>query len=251
MSGDGAGFCAKTSGGAVFNNIKIADSSFYASGRYAGAFIGNGFISTYTNCYAENVTVSGTRFVGGITGTTYGNVTNCSVTGNTTVTARGTSLISGGDNAGGIVGLVGENATRISGCTIDGITVTASRQAGGIAGAAQYGNFIVNNTVKNSTIKSVGTGFSFSNTPPCAGGVVGQLAAASDAELITVTGNTVENVTVTQAKTGTKHIGWLIGDADTRLNSSQYVISGNEYRGTTDLNEIGYNAANPSLDAAN
>ncbi len=129
VTGEGAGFCAKTSGNAVFNNIKIADSSFYASGRYAGAFIGNGFVSTYTNCHAENVTVSGTRFVGGITGTTYGNVTNCSVTGNTTVTARGTSLLSGGDNAGGIVGLVGENGTRISGCTIYGITVTAARQA--------------------------------------------------------------------------------------------------------------------------
>lgn len=255
VSGDGAGFCAKTSGGAVFNNIKIADSSFYASGRYAGAFIGNGFVSTYTNCYAENVTVSGTRFVGGITGTTYGNVTNCSVTGNTTVTARGTSLIINGDNAGGIVGLVGENATRISGCTIDGITVTAARQAGGIAGAVQYGNFIINNTVKNSTINSVGTGTAlWSDATPCAGGVIGQLAAASDNESITVTGNIVENITVTQAKSGTQYIGWLIGDANTRLNSSQYVISGNTHNNVTGikdtttvtLNEVGFSAANPS-----
>ena len=126
-----------------------------------------------------------------------------------------------------------------------------ARQVAGIAGAVQYGNTIQGCTVKNSTIQSVGTGILIlKGATPCAGGIVGQLAAASDSQKISIIDNTVENTTVTQVRTGTKYIGWAVGDANTRLAASQYDISGNEYIGTTTLNEVGYNPANPSLSAA-
>lgn len=250
VDGNGAGLCGTTSGRPHFANIKIANSSFEASDNYAGAFIGNGFVSYFDNCHAENVVVTANRFVGGIVGTTYGNITNCSVTGtDTKIFVRGTSILSptDGDNVGGIVGLVGEGNTVISNCLVDGITVTGARQVAGIAGAVQYGNTIKNCTVKNCNIESVGTGLIIlRGATPCAGGIVGQLAAASDTQKINIIDNTVENTSVTQKRTGTKYIGWAVGDANTRLTTEQYVISGNEYIGTTDLNEVGFRPANPS-----
>ena len=178
VNGDGAGLCGTTNGRPHFANIKIADSSFEASTNYAGAFMGSGFVSYFDNCHAENVVVTANRFVGGIVGTTYGNITNCSVTGtDTKISVRGTSILSptSGDNVGGIVGLVGEGNTVISECLVDGITVTGARQVAGIAGAVQYGNTIKNCTVQNCNIESVGTGLLIlRGATPCAGGIVGQ-----------------------------------------------------------------------------
>lgn len=250
VEGDGAGLCGITKGRPHFSNIKIKDSTFDASGSYAGAFMGSGLVSYFDNCHAENVKVIANRFVGGIVGTTYGNITRCCVTGSATeISVRGTSILSrtSGDNVGGIVGLVGEGNTVISGCTVDGITVTGARQVAGIAGAVQYGNTVKECTVKNSTIASVGTGILiYKGASPCAGGIVGQLAAGSDSEKISILDNTVENTAVSQKRTGEKYIGWAVGDVNSRLTEGQYVISGNHYIGTTDLNEVGYNATNPS-----
>lgn len=255
------GLCANSASG-KFSNLTIKNSSFVTSSftkdnTHVGAFSGNGYTSSFENCHVVDTIVTGSRFVGGITGSCYGNITGCTVTGSKTViTAKTTTLFIGvyfGDNVGGIVGLVGEGNAKISECNVDGITVTGNRQAGGIAGAVQYGNTIMNCTVSNSQISAKATTYRDDATP-CAGGIVGQLAAGN-ARTIKIIDNTVENITVTQAYRGQTYIGWAVGDANTRLNNTeevtQYIISGNEYIGTTTLNEVGYSPANPSNSAGN
>lgn len=238
----------------VFKNIMIKDSSFVTTGSsntgaYAGAFVGSGYTSSFDNCHVLNTTVSATRWAGGIAGFTYGSVTNCSVksdeNGTTTITARGASLLTttAGDNAGGIVGQVGEGSATISNCEVSGVTVTAARQAGGIAGLLLNGNTVTACTVSNSTIKSVGIGVILLAATPCAGGIVGQLDTRSGSAIITLTYNIVgPEVSISQAYSYTKaYIGWLVGDGDLRTSADFYYLEGNQNEGVTPSNilEVG------------
>lgn len=264
----GAGLCGNmdAKGGAHFEAICISNSTFTASGKYAGAFVGNGFTSSFKDCRVENCTISASRFVGGIVGTTYGNIIGCTVTGNTSVSSNNpnaTLSYFASDNVGGIIGLMGEGGMKIEDCTVDGVVVKGNRQVGGIAGLANYGNNIIDCHVLNSEIyaggKTLFGGKPQGHTTPAVGGVVGQFGAATSSQKITVTGNEVKNVTITQAYNGTAYIGWAIGDANSYgSDSANLVISGNSHEnvvgkiGTavTTINEVGYNPANPSLPAA-
>lgn len=244
---DNAALCGEIAYGGgdkpVFTDIRIADSDFYSKGAYAGAFVGNGYTAEFTNCHVANTTISATRFVGGIAGITYGKITDCSVTGATSITARGTSLIlKTGDNAGGIVGLMGEVSCAVANCTVSGTTVTGARQVGGIAGLAQYGNKVDGCTVSDSTIKSVGKGVSVADSRACAGGFVGQFGTVGTQPKIIVTNNTLNGkVDISAVTGGTEYVGWAIGDANSRANSGEYDVSGNMNNGATSgLKEIGH-----------
>jgi len=247
------GLCGNSANG-TFSNLTIKNSSFTVTGTskdnsYGGAFSANGFTSKFTNCHIVDTVVTASRFVGGITGSCYGNITGCTATGaKTIITAKTTGLFASyiySDNAGGIVGLYCENLHTISGCKVDGITVTGARQLGGIAGAVLYGSIVENCEVSNSKIVSTATNYATDATP-CAGGVVGQLAATSPNETIIIRNNKVTDTSVTQKYTKTVYTGWAVGDADTRLADGVYEIYGNVYVGETTLNEVGYNPANPS-----
>lgn len=208
--------------------------------NYAGAFAASGFTSSFENCHVLDTIVTGNRFVGGITGTCYGDITNCTVVG----TAEGKTVISAalnrsllsqsGDNVAAIVGLMGEGSMRISGCTVNGVSVQGTRQVAGIAGVAQYGNFIENNTVSNTTLHATATNAgSFFNRSAAAGGVVGQIQPGDS--IITITNNTVDNLTVTRGGSTMHYCGWLIGDITRGTN---YTATGNSYVGTPSLPEI-------------
>lgn len=240
----GAGLCAKSANG-TFTKLIIADSTIHTTDANAGAFAGNGFTSSFNDCKAININVTGKRFVGGITGYCYGNITNCEVTadeGKTSVISAntpGTSLISSsGDNIGGIVGYMGEGSMKVSGCTVSNATINGSRQVGGIAGFENYGNTIEFCTVSKSAVSSLGTGIIYSNRTPNVGGIVGQFNQGTSTQWLTVTNNTLEDVTISQTRSGKSYIGWAVGDSHYTQDSNYYVVSGNSQSNVTlTLNE--------------
>lgn len=119
----------------IINNCKVTDSSI--SGYYAGAVTGNNSVQV-NNCNAINVNVNAVYSAGGISGVSYGKIEYCTVSGNSTISATGSS-----SRAGGIVGQNSEeNEVETSGrllkCAVDGITVSGY-WAGGIAGENGFG----------------------------------------------------------------------------------------------------------------
>jgi hypothetical protein len=222
VTGQAAGFCS-TASGAQFKNLTIKDSSVYTNNEYAGAFAGDGFTSSFENCEAINVSVTGKRFVGGIVGSAYGNITNCKVNSGSSASKMTITVINpealvtsltDGDNVGGIIGYIGEGSTLISDCEVNGVEVIGARQVGGISGFANYGNTISNCKVLNSEIcaNSKSTRGVFSRTPNV-GGLVGQFNKATVDERIIVKGNTVDGTTVTQTNGRSCYAGWAVGDA--------------------------------------
>lgn len=236
-------------GAPYFENICISASTFTATGWYAGAFVGNGYTAAFKNCYVTNCTISAERFAGGVAGTTYGNITNSHVSNtNVSVAEDKSALVTSGDNAGGIVGLVGEGNTAISGCTVTNCNLRGSRQIGGIAGCAQYGNTIDNCTVTDTTIYgTVSSSTSPGGRSTALGGIVGELSDGGSAD-ITLTNNTVggSKMSISKKKglfgsSNTRYIGWLVGDVTRITTEGQAVISGNKKldNWTTTLPEIG------------
>lgn len=247
---EGAGLCAKSGGGAKFEGLTIVDSDIKTTQRFAGAFIGNGFTSTFVNCHTFNTDVYGERFVGGIVGFNYGSITNCTVKANDNETVISAKLnvsvmSSSGDNVGGIVGQIGEGNYTISGCVVDGVQVKASRQAGGIAGLALYRNIITGCKVYNTAISVTASfdfpvsGSSYSRTASV-GGIVGQIQPSAGT-VIKITGNTVgSGTTISRTNGSTSYCGWVLGDV-TRAgnNTGLYDVADNICEITTSLDEIG------------
>lgn len=241
---ENAGLCGNSANGKI-SNLTIANSSFVTTqsgndiGNNAGAFAGNGFTSSFENCHVIDTIVTGNRFVGGITGYCYGNIIDCTVKGSGTVVSASFNggLITNrycGDNAGGIVGFMGEGNMKVTGCTVEGIKVQGSRQVAGIAGIALYGNTVSGNTVKDVTlVASWATNISVRNTTAAVGGILGQIQPGST--VITIDGNKVEGLTVERTHGNNNYCGWLLGD-DTR--GTNYTATNNTYVGTPSLPEI-------------
>ncbi len=253
---EGAGLCAKSGGGARFENLKISSSEITSSAAYAGAFIGNGFTSTFVNCHTFNTSVTGYRFVGGISGFNYGSMTKCSVKaddGKTMIYANGSTNVTanGGDNAGGLVGQIGEGSFEYKDCEVSGITVKAARQSGGIAGMAMYGNVLDHCTVSETTVQATARSTVFGaalKRYPAAGGLVGQLQP-SDGQEITFKNNVVESSVSIYGRTTstTEYCGWLIGNTRGAIPSetsgaTQLVIENNNTYPLTGLNPVGSTA---------
>ena len=119
----------------IINNCKVTDSSI--SGNYAGAITGNNSVQV-NNCNAINVNINANHSAGGIAGVSYGKIEYCTVSGNSTISATGSSTC-----AGGIVGQNSEeNRVETSGrllkCAVNGITISGY-WAGGIAGENAFG----------------------------------------------------------------------------------------------------------------
>ena len=235
----GAGLCAKSASG-TFTKLIITDSTIHTADANAGAFAGNGFTSSFNDCKAINVEVKGKRFVGGITGYCYGNITNCEVTadeGKTSIIASnnpsGLLALSSGDNVGGIVGYMGEGRMTVSGCEVTNAVIEGTRQVGGISGFENYGNTIDHCKVLKSKIYSKGKLTIGANRTPNVGGIVGQFNQGTSTQWLTVTNNTVEDVAISQARSGKSYIGWAVGDSHYTQNSNYYVVSGNTQKNVT------------------
>ncbi len=185
---------------AVIENIKLNDVSVYGNSHTA-AVVGNPFTATVNNCHVTGlISVDGYGYVGGIAGQSYGNITDCSVKGES-----GSKINCRYWGSGGIVGHY--YGGELTGCDVSGLTIVGNYYAtGGIAGLAQAstGNnmtiVIDDVTVDNCTIENngvegtgsiVGTGsadlpvyvinYTVTNTEAFNDGAVVTLANGSDA----------------------------------------------------------------------
>lgn len=117
-------------------------------GHYSGAVTGDNSVQV-NRCNALDMTVTADYSAGGIAGANYGKIEYCTLSGNSTITASGTS-----SRAGGIVGGTSEESGittsgRLLKCAVDGATISGS-WAGGIAGENSFG--IVAQCVVNRTV---------------------------------------------------------------------------------------------------
>ena len=187
MTGNGAGFFAKTSGGgdgprAVIKNLKFKNVNVKSTGSYVGGVIAN----AGGNTEVSNITVTGNiyvegngGYVGGIVGHGYPDMYECSVIGN-----DGSYVKSHYWCAGGIIGYAGEGGTILEDCYVENIDVYgAYGGAAAVAGLLQDGNKVDNVSAKNVTITS--------DSDYCMGYIAGNGVAS------TLTNISVENVTAT------------------------------------------------------
>jgi len=179
--------------GAVVKHISSGDPTDNGIAVVAGSIYNKG---TIDNVHVENATVEGNRYMGGISGYTYGNVTNCSVK-NIKLTAtpdtEGGSY-NNGDKVGAVVGYwAGDGQFGLTGNTATEFEIKGYRDLGGIVGSASAGN-VANNRAENGKILiDQQTGY-YGDKDTNAGVVIGRKNAG-----VTESNNTSENVEIAQA----------------------------------------------------
>ncbi len=174
-------------------NIKLHNVNVYG-GSNTAALAGCPYTTDIDNCHISGtISINGNGYVGGIGGQSYGDITNCSVIGDTnaanTINARYWSV-------GGIVGQL--YGGRVVGAEVANVTITGNYYAtAGIAGLAQNdGNAVCividRVAVTNTTIKNNGSSG--------AGSIVG---TGSNSQSAYIVNYTVSNVTVTNQEVAT------------------------------------------------
>lgn len=162
--------------------------------NYACAALFGGVYGKIKNVNLSNVNISSKHYAGGIgayCSSSLMDIENCHVIGGTITSSP--ELLGGeydnGDKVGGIVGYAGE-AGKITGCSVEGVTIRAYRDLGGIAGATSA--TISNCVVKNSSVIQDNTN-AYKTGIDTFHEILGRDLGA------TLTGNTFENVTVTSS----------------------------------------------------
>ena len=120
--------------GTTNNGIAVVAGSIYSQG-------------TIDKVDVIGATVVGNRYVGGIAGYVYGDITNCTVS-NSTLTAVPEELngiYDNGDKVGGIIGYQGESNYVAEGNTVKNVKLSGYRDIGGVVGAAHSN--VTGNTV--------------------------------------------------------------------------------------------------------
>ena len=168
--------------------------------------------SSIKNVTVKNATISGTDYVGGLTGRLFGSVENCKVV-DSSVTATG-------KEAGGLIGYAEANykGSTILHNTVKNVIVFAGNRAAGLIAQPNSGVIVRNNTVDTAT---VGVADASTYQP---GAVVSNAIDPAN-----VFDNTVKNVNVSaKAATATDNTEFndaLASGADTViLGSGDYII---------------------------
>jgi hypothetical protein len=184
----------------VYDAAIITSNAYSAS---AGAVAGLALLSMIEDVTVTGSTVGGYHFVGGIVG--YMNdtvVTDCTVTGST-ITATPNAISRGydnGDKVGGIVGFIIKgyystaDSNTVTGNTVSDTSINAYRDVGGVIGCISNASCNVTaNTVSGVTIAVDQTINGYGYKPLNIGNVIGRTIT----DVITLSGNQVENVTMT------------------------------------------------------
>ena len=162
--------------------------------KYAAAALIGGGHCTVKNLTIENVNVTSSHYAAALVGYVGDGglvLTNCAVkTGTITSVPEWLDTETEYDNGDKVGGLVGycAGACTITGCSVDGLTIKAYRDLGGIAGAASCAD-IKSNVVKNTNLTADQTVNFYGKKDYNVGAIVGRsLAGTVDAS------NTSENV---------------------------------------------------------
>ena len=166
IKGDGSSYAGVVAGAnfGIIDNCSVNNSEVSGSNN-AGAITGNNSVQI-NNCNVQDVTING-NYVGGIAGVNHGKIEYCTVSGS------GTTIISTGYGAGGIVGSTSEEggistSGRVLKCAVNDVKIFGNR-VGGIAGENSFG--AVAQCVVNKC--SINTNNYSSGNSTCLGGVVG------------------------------------------------------------------------------
>ncbi len=166
IKGDGSSYAGVVAGAnfGIIDNCSVNNSEVSGSNN-AGAITGNNSVQI-NNCNVQDVTINA-NYAGGIAGVNHGKIEYCTVSGS------GTTIISTGYGAGGIVGSTSEEggvstSGRVLKCAVNEIRISGNR-VGGIAGENSFG--AVAQCVVNKC--SINTNNYSSGNSTCLGGVVG------------------------------------------------------------------------------
>lgn len=177
--------------GKTISNLTIPESSWEAGSNdgknYATGFFG--FIdeggNTIKNVTFENANVAGHHWVGVVAGYMTGTVEDVTVN-NAKVSSTYKTSEADGDKAGGVVGYL--NSGSVTGCAVNGSTISAVRDCGSVVGYSTASGTITGNTAENCTVY-----YSTDNDAQIGGEIAGKRSSG-------VSNNTATKVTVKKVK---------------------------------------------------
>ena len=137
---------------ATVKNISSGSATDNGTAIVAGSVYPGGSVS---NVYVKNSQVSANRYVGGVVGYAYGEISGCKVE-NSTVVAKMDNLsgtLDNGDKVGGIVGyMASESKYALSNNIVTNCYIEAERDVAGIVGVLSGVYQFENNYVENTSI---------------------------------------------------------------------------------------------------
>ncbi len=163
--------------------------------KIRAAAIAAHYIVDITNCHVENFRIEGNCHAGGIAGgQIYGIIDDCTSKNGTIILSpnKENNAYDNGDKAGGICGQIAEESRCVvTKCTVEGVNITGVRDLGGIVGMvgnnASSEKTISGNHVSNVTITR-------SSSPLDKNENYGAIVGRIDNN-VTLSGNTADNVT--------------------------------------------------------
>lgn len=186
--------------GSKISNLTLSDSKISGAGTHTGGIAGDAY--DMENCHVTGtVTVSGVKYVGGVSGYQDGTITRCS---------NAAVVVATGNFVGGVTGYVQSDAsTAMTECFNTG-PVTGSSMVGGLTGNLYLGGTIsaCYNTGDVTATASAGT----------AGGLVGTFRSGTIK-------NTYHSGTITAANVGSV-AGKLEWDSGQKTLTNVYVLNG-------------------------
>lgn len=241
------GSCSSNPG--EIRNVNLNNVSIKAKSNI-GAIAGASFTTKVTDCKVTGlVQLEGNYKVAGISGGhTYGKVTNCSVNASdgSYIKATYTGNDLEGDNVGGIVGLLGEGSSVVTGCSVYNVAISGVRKVGGIAGFAYSGNTISNCTVENVTVSYNGENVPSDYSKVFAiGGIVGSFLIDNKNinNKLALDSISLDTVTVTGREDSPQYAGLYIGsDYSPATNSVETTMAQVNMSGVTATSSNAMNA---------
>ena len=204
---------------ATIQNVNINNVDILGDSQI-GAIVG----LPYTGCTVSNCHVTGDisiiaeyAYAGGIVGYGYVNVNNCSVI------ANGTGVIKAKERnaVGGIAAWLLEDVSSITNCTVKNLELTGWANIGGLTGFVHYNNVISGCTVENVVItKTRETGH------PSVGIAAGGFSYNENKE-ITITNNTFKNISLNGTAVAKKSAGYIYGSEYGGADNSNFVLENN------------------------
>lgn len=264
---DAIGFIAAASKSVTFENVNFDNTSITSNNKEVSVLVGK--LNSGSELHATNVTITNTYLYGlscvapltGRTNKVVIDVNNVVVDGGTITSYNPVTVATDdgeGDKIGGLFGQIQDSNSTvdITGCTVKNITLSGTRDIGGIiAYLADINTNLTNNKVENVTFAaSVSGGMLQDKGTRNVGGFIGtvQGAATQAVKNIVLTGNEYTNVNLyvnsdyDWSRTG-KIIGGLRGTNvafNITINGVDYVMTYNDSHAYFTVGEYEINLKN-------
>ena len=156
------------------------------------------------NCYVKNVSISCHKnYVGGLVGYGYIDIKKCSV--DKVSISTEINLVKG-DSVGGVIGYLGSKRT-LSDVTASNLTLSGTRQIGGIAGCADGSETLFKNCTVQGKTSINASGISMKGFYPYAGGILGEVVKKG----VSIKNCFVYKETVSISGNNSNLLGWFVG----------------------------------------